>query len=141
MSTPSASSARRVARTSSPVERFVRALGPVAIAANKSARCEIDLSPGSRSRPRNARAPPNATSSGKLILAALGGYAAGPLGPARCSAHLLGSPTRSSASRWDRYPPPDARSCQLGLRGVVAEVTQAGFERVGVARGHDEHDD
>ena len=39
-------------------------LRPSAIAANSSARCEIPLSPGSRSRPRSGRPPPNASSSG-----------------------------------------------------------------------------
>src|SRR5713226_7560646 len=62
------------------------------------------------------------------MLPTLGGYAAGPFGPARCSAHLFGSPARSSASRWDRYPPPDARSCR---KLPVEEVATAlGVEQI-----------
>src|SRR5207253_5870100 len=60
-------------------------------------------------------------------ISALGGFAAGPPGPARCSAPLFGSPARSSASRWDRYPPRDARSA--ADLDDVAEVDLPPIER------------
>ena len=65
--TPSCSRLRRVAATSAPVARPAIVLRPSASAANSSARCEIDLSPGTRNRPRSGRAPPTTTSFGALM--------------------------------------------------------------------------
>src|SRR5438128_7188390 len=52
-----------------------------------------------------------------------------PASPAHCSAHLFGSPARSSASRWDRYPPPDARSCRNLLGDAVDAAAAVGEDR------------
>ena len=52
---PIACSALAVLSTSSPSSRPAMAVRPVASAPNISARCEIDLSPGTRTRPESAR--------------------------------------------------------------------------------------
>ncbi len=62
--TPRCSSARRVACASSPPPMCSILLLPVAMAAKRYARCEIDLSPGTLTEPRNGRAPPRTTSAG-----------------------------------------------------------------------------
>src|SRR5262245_32785223 len=52
---PMASSALAVLRTSSPSSRPAMVVRPVASAPNIRARCEIDLSPGTRTRPERGR--------------------------------------------------------------------------------------
>src|SRR6516225_7216455 len=54
-SVPKASRALAVLRTSSPSSKPVMCVRPVARAPSTSARCDIDLSPGTRTRPDNAR--------------------------------------------------------------------------------------
>src|SRR6516165_8187191 len=54
-SVPKASRALAVLRTSSPSSKPVMCVRPVARAPSMSARCDIDLSPGTRTRPDNAR--------------------------------------------------------------------------------------
>ena len=56
MRTPICANARAVARVSSPSRNPLMRDVPSASAASMTARCEIDLSPGTRSSPRNGPA-------------------------------------------------------------------------------------
>ena len=117
--TPRSSSARRVAATSAPVARFVSVLRPSASAANISARCEIDLSPGTRRRPRNGRAPPKVSSAGTLTT-----------GPAAtCGSRARAAPVSNAAAsaapivELEHTRRPFERVRDLDVRDVHTEAT------------------
>ncbi len=66
ISAPMARSAPAVAWTSSPSSRPSMRLSPMLSAENMSARCEIDLSPGTRTRPESGRAALKAAGEGAI---------------------------------------------------------------------------
>jgi hypothetical protein len=82
MRTPSCCRMRAVARVSSPSRKPRMCAVPSAIALSMRARCEIDLSPGTRSRPRMA--PPRRAIQSRLTASPRRARAAGARCPRAC---------------------------------------------------------